>query len=100
MGRKLSPEEAELYRRCDEILHYIWDPCSVGGSAYARDEYWSYLPHVFQLVRGGAEPGEIADYLAEVQTEAMGLPPADRERLVFIAGRMLEWRDKLREDAP
>ena len=43
MGQKLPPCEAKLYRHCDEILHYIWDPIGVAGRTGARDEYDSYL---------------------------------------------------------
>jgi hypothetical protein len=44
---KLLPHQDELYRRTDEVLHYIWDPIGVAGVPEARDEYDSYLPHAF-----------------------------------------------------
>ncbi len=50
MGQKLSLSELELYRRTDEVLHYLWDPIGVAGIPEARDEYHSYLPVVFSLV--------------------------------------------------
>ena len=50
MGQKLPPDQMELYRRVDEVLHYLWDPIGVAGAPEARDEYYSYLPHVFSLL--------------------------------------------------
>jgi hypothetical protein len=40
MGRKLSPEQNELYKRVDEVLHYVWDSIGVAGEPHARDEYY------------------------------------------------------------
>jgi hypothetical protein len=54
MGTKLEGSQLELYRRTDEILHYIWDPIGIGGSPGARDEYDDYLGHVFTLVNSGS----------------------------------------------
>jgi hypothetical protein len=91
MGRKLPPRENELYKRCDEVLHYLWDPIGVADAPGARDEYHSYLPEVFALVRNEAERSEIEAYLVAVETESMGLPP-DRERARSAAATLLEWR--------
>lgn len=68
MGQKLEGREAELYKRCDEVLHYIWDPIGVSGEPGARDEYSSYLPKVFALVRDNATAEEIAKYLVSDRT--------------------------------
>lgn len=73
MGKKLPPEQAELYRRTDEVLHYMWDPIGVAGSPGARDEYQEYLPTVFGLLTNGAGQQEIADYLLSVERHGMGL---------------------------
>ena len=48
MGTKLEPHDEELYRRVDEVLHYIWDPIGVAGAPMARDEYYAYLPQIFR----------------------------------------------------
>jgi hypothetical protein len=92
MGSRLPPEELELYKRCDEVLHYIWDPIGVAGAPGARDEYESYLPQVFKLLRGGAERDEIADYLVRVETESMGMATG-RTRAQNAATVLVEWRD-------
>jgi hypothetical protein len=92
MGQKLSPEDAELYRRCDEVLHYIWDPIGVVGYPAARDEYYSYLPGVFALVRAKADAEEIATHLIGIADMHMG-GGVDRERAQRVAELLLDWRD-------
>jgi len=92
MGQKLSLREAELYKRSDEVLHYVWDPIGVAGVPAARDEYHSYLPQVFGLVRDLADRETIAAYLVTIETERMGLPgKLDAARAV--ADILLDWRE-------
>ncbi len=62
-----------LYRRIDEALYYIWDPIGVSTSAWARDEYQSYLPHVFTSVMQASSRTELRDYLIRIESEHMGL---------------------------
>lgn len=92
MVQNLTPREAELYKRCDEVLHYIWDPIGVSEAPGARDEYHSYLPRVFARVRENAKPQEIANHLTEVETQMMGLP-ANSEQALTVATVLLEWRE-------
>ena len=91
MGRRLSPRDQELYKRCDEVLHYLWDPIGVAGSPGARDEYYSYLPQVFARVRDGAEPDELVAHLTRIEEQRMGLPP-NRAKARAAVDRLLEWR--------
>lgn len=75
MGSKLKPADEELYRRTDEVLHYLWDPIGVAGYPGARDEYYGYLATVFNLLKTDAGADKIAAYLAQVASEHMELPP-------------------------
>ena len=99
MGNKLSPEQNELYKRTDEVLHYIWDPIGVSDSPNARDEYWGYLPQVFgKLLKN--EPSEnIVEYLLLIETENMGLSKnkGNAERVVEV---LEEYREKLLANDP
>jgi len=99
MGRKLPPKELELYERCDEVLHYIWDPIGVAGAPGARDEYESYLPKVFTLLRDGAGGNQIADYLLSIETDRMGLAP-NRDGARKAAVVLLEWREWIAGETP
>jgi hypothetical protein len=77
---KLLPHQDELYRRTDEVLHYIWDPIGVAGVPEARDEYDSYLMHAFSLLTNNPKAGEIQNYLIKIEEENMGLSVNDRSR--------------------
>jgi hypothetical protein len=82
MGLKMPPEQLALYHGIDEILWRDWDP--IGISKFEdppRDEYYGYLPQVFQLALRCASPLEIAEYLCKVATEMMGLPSTIQSEL-------------------
>jgi hypothetical protein len=91
MGEKLPPDEMRIYQRVDEILHYLWDPIGVAGAAGARDEYYGYLPVVYQMVMEEAPVRKIAVYLNEVERDRMGLIP-NPERALEVAEVMAEHR--------
>lgn len=92
MGKKLPPHEMELYRRTDEVLHYLWDPIGLSDMPAARDEYEGYLPMVFDLLTKGADPQAIAQFLLGIEREGMGLAgdPVKASRVVEI---LIEYRD-------
>ena len=100
MSKKLPPKEMELYRRTDEILHYLWDPCGIADASKARDEYHSYLPQVFKLVLNKATEKEIADYLLEIEVGSMGLAETSEKLngLLRIAEILLESRECIIEE--
>lgn len=94
MGSKLPPKDMELYRRVDEVLHYRWDPCQVSGAPQARDEYYGYLPQVFQLVLEGAGAAAIAEHLTSIERERMGLS-TEPASLLPIGELLVEWREHI-----
>jgi hypothetical protein len=87
--------DEELYRRVDEVLHYLWDPIGVSGIPEARDEYYDYLPEVMALVRAEAEVGRIAAYLINVETARIGLS-GNTERARDAAEVIAGWKEVLR----
>jgi hypothetical protein len=94
MGKEMTPADKELYQRVDEVLHYIWDPIGVSDAPAARDEYHSYLPHVFSLLKTNADAEHIATYLFEVSTRQMGLP-GNRTKDLQVAELLLDWKDTI-----
>jgi hypothetical protein len=98
MGTKLSAADAQLYRRIDEVLHYIWDPIGVCGAPGARDEYYAYLPNVYNLVRASASEQEIASYLLETEIGHMGLSSSDPEKAQRVAEICTYWRKWISEE--
>ncbi|WP_176046558.1 hypothetical protein [Burkholderia sp. BCC1644] len=94
MGQKLSDSELELYRRVDEVLHYVWDPIGVATSPAARDEYQGYLPRVFAMLREEMDAAHLATYLDSVATESMGLN-ANPEHSKRVAELLLNWKTEI-----
>jgi hypothetical protein len=91
MGTKLSPKALRLYRAVDEVLHYVWDPIGIAHVPEARDEYYSYLPQVFDMVRDARDEPAIASYLGKVRVDRMGLP-ARPDFDLAVARLLLEWK--------
>ena len=70
------------------LLH--WDPIGVYGEPGAVDEYDSYVGQLGRLLREGADRTRVAEFLADVRTREIGMPPspaADAE----AADRVIDW---------
>ena len=96
MGHKLSHQDAELYRRVDEVLHYIWDPIGICDEPYARDEYRTYLPRVFSMLKSSNDSQEISDHLLEIAHDQMGLT-STHKRAERAAEVLLKYKHKILE---
>ena len=94
MGEKLTPQEMELYRAMDEVIHYIWDPIGISDLPSARDEYKSYLPKVFKMLIDESSNEEIVEYLLEIETERMGLNQ-NRDNAKRVVEILNEYKEKI-----
>ena len=65
-------EQKALYDAIDQIFWNDWYPIGVNDIA-PRDEYYGYIPQVFQLKIMAADKEKIATHLFEMETERMGL---------------------------
>lgn len=96
---KLPPREMELYQRVDEVLHYIWDPIKVSGVPEARNEYGSYLPHVFTLLEGTIDGKDLLAYLLSVECDSMGFKTTEQtsERASEVVDILINYREWINE---
>ncbi|MCA9562983.1 MAG: hypothetical protein KC561_05815 [Myxococcales bacterium] len=94
MPREFSDADVELYRRIDEILHYVWDPIGVRHIPQARDEYDGYVPGLFAMLQGGADSAQVATYLSEVVESRMGLT-GDSAHSRKVAELLVDWKEHL-----
>ena len=85
-------QEAALRRRCDEVLHYVWDPLGVCDVPEARDEYDFYLPEVYSFLQSGATAGAIREYLLRIEQKRMGTE-GKLARATEVAEILVAWRD-------
>ena len=96
MGSKLQPEQKELQRRTDEVLHYVWDPIRVSTIPEARDEYSGYVLQILGLLVSKASAEKIAARLTEIATEQMGLS-ANPANDLKVAELLVQWRDAIND---
>ena len=89
-------DNRELYRRVDEVLFYVWDPIGVSDEPCARWEYKSYAPKVLQLVEQNDDPSPIANYLAEIESNQMGIS-SNEEHCTRVAELLLQHKDAIKE---
>ena len=102
MGQKLPPDQMELYRRVDEVLHYVWDPIGAAGTPEARDEYYRYLPGVYSLIERDAPSEEIVHLLLTTATDRMGLSGTrhHRKHAEKAAEILQRWRQVIANRPP
>ena len=51
MPNNLTVIDKKLWKAIDEVLFYNWDPIGVNNCPPARDEYHSYIPQIFKLLK-------------------------------------------------
>jgi len=61
-----------IYKKIDDILWFDWDPIGV-NDIVSRNEYQSYVPEIFRLLKSNADRLEIANRLFKFETENMGM---------------------------
>jgi hypothetical protein len=72
------------------LLMTHWDPIGVNGVPEAHDEYDGYLGPLADRLNDGADALSVAEYLAEIQTERMGLSATSNE-LLEVANCVIDW---------
>ncbi|WP_442592040.1 hypothetical protein ACSBL2_12525 [Pedobacter sp. AW31-3R] len=80
-------KEMLLYQQIDDVLWYDWDPIGINDIA-PRDEYQSYTPQIFGLVKSNSDRMVIAKTLSKIETDYMGLA-GNIEKCFKIADKML-----------
>ena len=75
----------------------MWDPIGVAGTPEARDEYYSYLPQIFQMLIGNRNVDEIENYLRTIEVERMGINTSI-EKKKQIAEILKYWKEFLESE--
>jgi len=65
-----EPVQSAIHR----LLLYVWDPIGVANNPEAQDKYDVYVAGVYHLLTNGAGPQEVADHLARLERDAIGVP--------------------------
>ncbi len=92
-----SDFETALLRAVDEVLYYVWDPIGINDDPTVRDEYYSYVPQVFEYLRADLPESEIREqimkYLTYVENNLMQ-SGGDKEATI---DRLMKSKDHLVE---
>ena len=88
--------DKELYRRVDEVLHYVWDPIGVSDIPEARDEYYGYLPQIYSMVKSNCSINSIAVELRKIIIEQIGLT-STIEQSTEVAELLVHWKKVITE---
>jgi hypothetical protein len=96
MSSERTQFQKDVFRRVDEILHFIWDPIGVCEIPQARDEYQSYVPKVAGFLLEQKKKEELEAYLHWLESEHIGCPVTDETRahtkeVVEILHDHFEW---------
>jgi hypothetical protein len=83
MGKSIDKETSrEIRRKIREILMGQWDPIGVDGIPEAADEYDGYIGGVYELLRNGATPTALSDYLRSIEVVQMEMVNASGQPLL------------------
>lgn len=97
MNHKFSKFDDELYRRIDEVIHYMWDPIGISCHPGARDEYHIYLPEIYRLIKS-EEIATLKEYMKEIAATNMSLDDNTQSSINSAITTMLEWKAYLESE--
>jgi hypothetical protein len=82
-----SGRAREVQEQIRQILLHDWDPIGIQDEPSAQDEYDSYVGGVYRLLADGASARTVAEHLARIEGERMGLP-SSADRRVPVATKL------------
>jgi hypothetical protein len=85
----------EIQAQIHEVLLREWDPIGVRDEPRAQDEYDGYVGGVYRLLASGAGPRAVAEHLANLEVEQMGLGVSP-DKLLRVATKLCALDVKLR----
>lgn len=87
----MNNNEKSLYAKIDKILWEKWDPIGMNNISEIRNEYYGYIPIIFNAVKQTNEKGVIADILFDIETKRMGLN-GNYDKCLAVASEILKDR--------
>ena len=98
MTRLRSDVEQELYIKTDEALFHLWDANCLSIDEAYREEYLTYLPHLFDLLMESQDGQELIDYLVFIEESQYGVAKGDNlalERASRLVDFLLDYKKRL-----
>jgi hypothetical protein len=82
------------------LLLEEWDPIGVRAAPEAADEYDAYVGGVYRLLASGASKESIAEHLAAIERESMGIERARPWDLLAVAEKLVSLDVRLDTSRP
>lgn len=79
----------EIYDSIRTILVRDWDPIGIANESNLRDEYDAYIAPVYRILVGTRSENDLAQCLTRIEVDEIGLGPADPDRLLPVARKLL-----------
>ena len=73
MDSKARPN-GQIQGSIRRVLLHVWDPIGVADNPQDQDRYDAYITGVYQLLANGAGPQEVAEHLARLERDSIGIP--------------------------
>jgi hypothetical protein len=86
---KFTMPSQKLIEIIRDVLFWEWDPCGVSIHKGAEDEYDDYVPIIYEMLIKNASFEEIAKTLDYIETDVIGVPSWDIQRLENIARKLI-----------
>jgi hypothetical protein len=79
-----------IQRSIADVLEQDWDPIGVKDESEARNEYDAYVEGIYRLIVSRATVQQLAEHLARIEAEQLGLVNANAAALMHIAEKLLK----------
>jgi hypothetical protein len=90
MGSLDIDKIAEVHRQLDRVLFFQWDPIGVSSYPEAQNEYRGYVRGVYDIAVQSRSALAVAEHLAAIECDAMGLSGRAPDALLPVAQMILE----------
>ena len=76
----------------NQVLLWRWDPIGVADSfPYTANEYSTYAPQLWTILRGGTGRDDLAWRLREMEKDGWGEVYSSEEHLRDVAALLIDW---------
>ncbi len=83
----LGPAWLDIQDKVRSVLNRSWDPIGIAGDV--EDEYDSYIADIYEMLRVGSSPHDLAAHLLQIETESMGLHGSPGLQRLEVARQLL-----------
>jgi hypothetical protein len=80
---------SDSFSKVKAILISSWDPLGVLAEPSVQDEYDSFVPAIFELLKKGVTSEVLSAYLQRIESDDFGLAP-DRAKTQIVADMLIK----------